>query len=138
MGEKENTGYEAYLQTELWETIRSRILKRDHNLCVRCGDWATQVHHRNYKRRTMCGGDDKALVSLCAICHRNISVKPSGQKRRRSQQERLLKLKPWNHKEIAAATKEKPQPLTKTERWRRALEGPPELQLAAWYKIYGR
>jgi hypothetical protein len=87
--------YAKYLASDLWKTIRARVLRRDFNICRRCGDLAEQVHHRNYLSRTLAGEDDSALVSLCVSCHRFISVDKRGRKRTLRETERLLHFRPW-------------------------------------------
>ena len=87
--------YEEYLASELWKEIRARILKRDFNLCKRCGDLASQVHHRDYKKKTLAGKNDSALWSLCGGCHRFISRNRKGRARSQKQTERLLWIRPW-------------------------------------------
>lgn len=87
--------YAKYLTSSLWQEIRARVLKRDLNLCKRCGDLAEQVHHRNYKKKTMAGKDLKSLWSLCAPCHCFISRDRKGRRRSAKETERLLHIRPW-------------------------------------------
>lgn len=61
--------YEEYLASDLWRTIRGRILERDGNLCQTCGKPAEVVHHKNYDRPVLEGKQDFQLVSLCHVCH---------------------------------------------------------------------
>ncbi len=61
--------YAEYLSSELWATIRLRVLTRDKDVCRRCQGKATQVHHRSYEQKVMDGLDDGPLVSLCHDCH---------------------------------------------------------------------
>jgi hypothetical protein len=64
-----NQSYSEYLATDLWQVIRSRVLRRDRHTCHGCGSMATQVHHRSYGRSVMEGRDDSKLTSVCRSCH---------------------------------------------------------------------
>ena len=64
------SSYAAYLQSDLWRTIRTKILKRDRYKCIRCGQTASQVHHCNYRKSTLLGKVPEALVAVCRDCHR--------------------------------------------------------------------
>lgn len=61
--------YKAYLQSDLWKTIRRRVLQRNGD-CRRCGVVATQVHHASYDRKTMTGETINSLIPCCSRCHR--------------------------------------------------------------------
>lgn len=61
--------YCDYLASELWASIRARVLHRDEGKCCLCGGCASQVHHSNYKRTTLSGKSIAALFSLCRSCH---------------------------------------------------------------------
>lgn len=67
--------YEAYLFSELWRQIRLRVLERDGWKCCACGEFARQVHHRDYSRATLLGKKLSALVTICYECHRKIEFK---------------------------------------------------------------
>lgn len=65
--------YPQYLNSELWATIRARILARDKKLCIVCGKRpARAVHHVTYAQRVMEGNDDAQLLSICGGCHKTI------------------------------------------------------------------
>ena len=46
------------------------VLKRDNWKCVKCGNKATQVHHKRYLKYKIGKEPIKWLVSLCADCHK--------------------------------------------------------------------
>lgn len=64
--------YELYIHSQLWQTIRERVLKRDGTKCRTCYRKATQVHHLSYHPRVMAGEDDSQLMSVCRPCHKEI------------------------------------------------------------------
>jgi 5-methylcytosine-specific restriction endonuclease McrA len=66
---KKGGGYDEYLKSPLWKTIRKRILDRDLHLCRDCGEKAQHVHHLSYAAQVMSGEDDSKLISLCVPCH---------------------------------------------------------------------
>jgi hypothetical protein len=85
--------YDDYLKSSLWRKIKRRILKRDGNLCLRCGGKATIVHHRSYADAVMAGNDDDKLASICDGCHNFIHFDDAGTKRSEDETERLLLLR---------------------------------------------
>ncbi len=61
--------YNAYLQSELWASIRTCVLKGG-TLCVcGCGQVATQVHHRAYTEANLMGTSLHGLVAIHHDCH---------------------------------------------------------------------
>lgn len=63
--------YQEYLQSELWASIRQRVLRLTKGNCRCCRiQRATQIHHRHYSISVMSGEDIKSLIPLCAACHR--------------------------------------------------------------------
>lgn len=70
--------YREYLRSPEWQVIRSRILARDEERCLRCEGVANQVHHLSYARAVLDGYDDTLLVSLCGGCHHVVEFHPSG------------------------------------------------------------
>ena len=66
--------YAAYLKSQLWWTIRARVLKRDGNRCQACPNRARIVHHKSYAKDVMDGRNDAELVSLCHACHEDIEL----------------------------------------------------------------
>ena len=63
--------YNDYLNTSLWQTIRTRVLERDHHACRDCGLMGEQlqVHHRAYTVEVLEGHDDTRLITVCKFCH---------------------------------------------------------------------
>jgi len=62
-----------------WLSARKQALERDNGICVRCGNFASDVHHRKLKGM---GGskllDTPAnLISLCRTCHSWIHANPA-------------------------------------------------------------
>ncbi len=77
--------YEKYLASELWNTIRTRVLERDSHTCRDCGGHANTVHHESYAPEVMDGKDDSKLVSLCWPCHKLRHPEKRNKRRRKSQ-----------------------------------------------------
>lgn len=71
--------YSHYLGSELWKSIRSRVLSRSPE-CL-CGKTAAQVHHRSYAEEVLLGRDLTPLLSVCFRCHKKIEFTVSGIKR---------------------------------------------------------
>ena len=69
---------DPYYDTLEWRELRSKVLKRDGNICQYCGDTARQADHVIPRKR---GGKDSVrnLVACCATCNRT-----AGNKRFRS------------------------------------------------------
>lgn len=64
--------YTAYLDSELWQSIRAKVLERDKGLCRVCDKPARSVHHDDYSPNVLRGKFLKPLYSLCHGCHRRI------------------------------------------------------------------
>lgn len=64
--------YAEYLRSDLWNSIRARVLRRDGNRCQCCGARAECVHHRNYSGATLSGSRLDGLLALCGGCHESI------------------------------------------------------------------
>lgn len=60
--------YGAYLKSELWTSIRARVLT-ERPFCEGCGKDATQVHHSAYRKKDLEGRDLRRLHSVCGGCH---------------------------------------------------------------------
>jgi 5-methylcytosine-specific restriction endonuclease McrA len=60
---------ETYLASDDWKRKRALVLKRDAYRCVYCGARATQVHHKQYARRSIGREPIEWLVSVCQSCH---------------------------------------------------------------------
>jgi len=67
------TSYREYLDSPLWEKIRSRVLAR--GSCVLCGRPPSQVHHLRYTKDALRGRDDSQLVAICRGCHFTIEFR---------------------------------------------------------------
>lgn len=73
--------YQDYINGELWQIIRARILVRDNYICAICLQAANTVHHRSYSKEVMAGLHDEQLVTLCWNCHTFIEYYQNGRKR---------------------------------------------------------
>lgn len=62
--------YRAYQRSDLWKSIRERVLALN-RFCQGCAKReAKQVHHRAYDPATLRGDDLRSLSAVCAGCHR--------------------------------------------------------------------
>jgi hypothetical protein len=86
-------GYESYRRSDLWKSIRTRILNRDGQRCVRCSGRAKLVHHMDYTIEILKGMNDNQLVSICDGCHTVLHIDESGNKRPYSEWQRILDTK---------------------------------------------
>ncbi len=84
----EAMGYERYLRSTLWKTIRGWVLERDKKTCQVClhKSWnptkdGMDVHHRDYELDTLEGKNSSALIALCRKCHERVEYFPNGNKR---------------------------------------------------------
>lgn len=62
------SSYQAYLDSDLWKTIRDKVLVDDAR-CVCCGVLATQVHHEKYRKKDLEGRCLSFLHPVCGRCH---------------------------------------------------------------------
>lgn len=60
--------YKDYLKSELWASIRSKVLAANPN-CFSCGRKATQVHHGKYRKNDLEGRELRSLFAVCGGCH---------------------------------------------------------------------
>ena len=68
--------YAKLLKDPRWKLKRDKIIKRDKNTCIRCGDTKyLQVHHLIYKNTNPWEYDDNDLITLCRNCHKSIHYK---------------------------------------------------------------
>lgn len=74
--------YEDLLKCKEWREKRQKILNRDNNKCVYCGDVHNlQVHHKYYSkypngfRVYPWNYPDDALITLCDRCHKKVHNK---------------------------------------------------------------
>ncbi len=72
--------YPAYLKSDLWKDIKSRLLGADVR-CVVCEQDAETLHHRDYNYHTLSGKDCSTLEPICFQCHRLIEFYIGGEKR---------------------------------------------------------
>jgi hypothetical protein len=74
--------YEDLLKCKEWREKRQKILNRDNNKCVYCGEVHNlQVHHKYYSkypngfRVYPWNYPDDALITLCDRCHKKVHNK---------------------------------------------------------------
>jgi hypothetical protein len=72
--------YAAYLKSDLWNSIRHRVLAKNNGCCLRCGRPAVNVHHTQYTLAALRGKRIGSLVPLCRPCHRSGEFGPDGSK----------------------------------------------------------
>lgn len=72
--------YKDYLNSDLWQEIRLKVLEGHSFICSRCGLKANQVHHTSYRIEVLKGEKLKSLVPLCGRCHRNAEYHPKNGK----------------------------------------------------------
>lgn len=63
--------YQEYLDSDLWNEIRQRVLKFANYKCRCCGKKAECVHHSSYSIAVLKGKNLKKLIALCNDCHKN-------------------------------------------------------------------
>ena len=61
--------YHQYLQSDLWRSIRVRVMAKYKGLCMICKEPATEVHHQSYGNRILRGRSLAGLRALCSECH---------------------------------------------------------------------
>lgn len=61
--------YTDYLRSDLWKSIRSRVLARFRGKCQSCGATATEVHHKHYSKSVLLGEHIIGLTAICRACH---------------------------------------------------------------------
>ena len=74
--------YREYLNSPIWDAIRSAAMEKYEGRCVCCGSRATQIHHTRYIPSIM-AGHPKALcylIAVCEKCHENAEFLHSGKK----------------------------------------------------------
>lgn len=70
--------YKAYLKSDLWKSIRHKVLARDGHQCRSCARHANQVHHRRYSAEVLLGEALEWLQAICGRCHRGIEFTSRG------------------------------------------------------------
>ena len=74
------TDYGEYLASNLWKSIRKKILAA-RPLCRFCDNIATCVHHMSYAENILLGKELKGLVPLCHGHHHYLEFDSNGNKR---------------------------------------------------------
>lgn len=64
--------YKTYLQSDLWQSIRSKVLKENPFCSCGCGAKANQVHHKSYTEANLLGKSLRGLVAINHDCHYEI------------------------------------------------------------------
>lgn len=82
--------YQSYLESDLWESIRSRAMKKGKKLCAVCKNAAIEVHHKSYSEDVLSGKNISLLICLCRTCHDLIEFDSRGSKRTLSEANRAL------------------------------------------------
>ena len=73
--------YHEYLLSDLWNSIRGRVMKAAGRKCAVCKDAAKDVHHRSYSVEVLLGRANDHLSPLCRTCHDLIEFDSVGRKR---------------------------------------------------------
>lgn len=73
--------YADYINSDLWNDIRQRVLRRDQRRCCACLGPARQVHHLDYEAETLRGDSLDGLTTICDPCHTDAEFDPDGRKR---------------------------------------------------------
>jgi hypothetical protein len=72
--------YKQYLQSDLWKSIRVKVL-RVHRMCAVCiSRPSTLVHHTSYARTVLLGTNLRPLYGVCHPCHERIEFDDDGNK----------------------------------------------------------
>lgn len=65
-----NKNYREYLKSNEWKEIKSLVLKRDGNKCIKCGSSnSLQIHHTTYVNIFNEAENLDDLITLCGRCH---------------------------------------------------------------------
>ena len=73
--------YKAYLQSDLWRSIRSRVYEKHGHKCYVCRKQgvfkvpATEVHHRRYTPQNLAGESIFGMFPVCRECHISVEFK---------------------------------------------------------------
>jgi hypothetical protein len=77
--------YREYLNSDLWQSIRDRVLSENKKCrCCKVND-SQCVHHHDYKQHTLKGKTLRGLVALCNECH--VEIEYRGKRKLTDQQE---------------------------------------------------
>jgi len=66
--------YAEYLKSELWQSIRARVLAQSRE-CYACGGYANQAHHHSYRKPDLDGRDIRRISPICHRCHKIIEFR---------------------------------------------------------------
>ena len=99
--------YAAYLQSELWASIRAKVLTGAICACG-CGKSANQVHHKAYTEANLLGKTLRGLVAINHDCHyviefdeeRKTSLGEANHELKKRQFDSAADLKPATDEEI--------------------------------------
>lgn len=72
--------YRSYLTSDLWKSIRRRVMMRDRFSCRLCNAAAVVVHHHDYTKETLGGSSIENLYALCNQCHERLEKNRYGNK----------------------------------------------------------
>lgn len=61
--------YSIYLESELWASIRRRVIRKAKGRCCSCEAKASQVHHSEYTESNLRGESLDGLHAMCGDCH---------------------------------------------------------------------
>lgn len=67
--------YGAYLESDLWRSIRQQVLDAAGGACCACHRKAVQVHHGSYTEVNLRGIALEHLFAVCCGCHRGIEFR---------------------------------------------------------------
>ena len=84
---RHSDAYRDYINSPQWKAKREAVLTRDKHTCRRCGQAATEVHHKTYDHLGQEPYCD--LESLCAECHRKADQERESKKSARRWDARL-------------------------------------------------
>jgi hypothetical protein len=74
------SNYREYLASDLWKSIRKRVMERDKGTCRICFEAASQVHHSAYTKAGLTGTAITGLYAVCRGCHEFIEFEQNGDK----------------------------------------------------------
>ena len=64
--------YPQYLRSDLWLSIKRRVMERDGYECGLCLARGRVVHHLKYNEETVKGETLDWLLTLCTKCHKSL------------------------------------------------------------------
>lgn len=73
--------YHDYLCSDLWASIRHRVIAKKGKCCWICANPYEEVHHFQYDEETMRGKRLDHLYPLCVICHKLVEFDEHERKR---------------------------------------------------------